>query len=268
MSAEKSEKLVSFKDLYRKKREQADASNEVASSAGIGMPDSLPGDNRLPSPDSLPGDGSLPRPAPAYHPGSLPGDDSLPSPGSPEPDLWAPFRDLRGHYNQPHAYTDGLCQVLDVYEQAVFTQLSRLSHGFHKDTCKIGLPQLARRANVSKSTAQAAVGRLIQKSLVRKVNVEFGSDKEQGTVYWVSSPGSLPGAGRLPGAGTNKIKALKEKSKKGAHVRRDFAECPDCFGTGMYYPDGFDKGVTRCRHEKLKEGASSGFTPSASEPLK
>jgi hypothetical protein len=29
------------------------------------------------------------------------------------------------------------------------------------------------------------------------------------------------------------------------------AECPDCFGTGMWYPGGFEKGVARCRHEKL-----------------
>jgi hypothetical protein len=31
----------------------------------------------------------------------------------------------------------------------------------------------------------------------------------------------------------------------------DAAKCPDCFGTGMWYPEGFDKGVARCRHEKL-----------------
>jgi hypothetical protein len=31
----------------------------------------------------------------------------------------------------------------------------------------------------------------------------------------------------------------------------DAAGCPDCYGTGMYYPEGFDKGVARCRHEKL-----------------
>lgn len=31
----------------------------------------------------------------------------------------------------------------------------------------------------------------------------------------------------------------------------DAAECPDCFGTGMWYPEGFDKGVARCHHEKL-----------------
>jgi hypothetical protein len=31
----------------------------------------------------------------------------------------------------------------------------------------------------------------------------------------------------------------------------DVSQCPDCFGTGMWYPEGFDKGVARCRHEKL-----------------
>ena len=29
------------------------------------------------------------------------------------------------------------------------------------------------------------------------------------------------------------------------------AKCPDCFGTGMWYPEGYEKGVARCRHEKL-----------------
>ncbi len=28
--------------------------------------------------------------------------------------------------------------------------------------------------------------------------------------------------------------------------------CPDCGGSGMYYPEGFEKGVARCRHERLK----------------
>lgn len=32
----------------------------------------------------------------------------------------------------------------------------------------------------------------------------------------------------------------------------DASNCPDCFGTGMYYPKGFENGVARCRHEKLE----------------
>jgi hypothetical protein len=31
----------------------------------------------------------------------------------------------------------------------------------------------------------------------------------------------------------------------------DASQCPDCFGTGMWYPEGFDKGVARCEHKTL-----------------
>jgi hypothetical protein len=33
--------------------------------------------------------------------------------------------------------------------------------------------------------------------------------------------------------------------------KADVTQCPDCFGTGMFYPEGFDKGVARCPHSKL-----------------
>lgn len=29
------------------------------------------------------------------------------------------------------------------------------------------------------------------------------------------------------------------------------SKCPDCFGTEMYYPDGYEKGVAKCPHAKL-----------------
>jgi hypothetical protein len=32
----------------------------------------------------------------------------------------------------------------------------------------------------------------------------------------------------------------------------DFSGCPDCAGTGFWYPEGTEKGVRRCLHEKLK----------------
>jgi hypothetical protein len=31
-------------------------------------------------------------------------------------------------------------------------------------------------------------------------------------------------------------------------------DCPDCGGTGFYYPKGFDGGVARCKHERLTKG--------------
>jgi hypothetical protein len=38
---------------------------------------------------------------------------------------------------------------------------------------------------------------------------------------------------------------------QGSAVSLDFSQCPDCFGTGMYYPEGFDKGVAKCGHENM-----------------
>jgi hypothetical protein len=40
----------------------------------------------------------------------------------------------------------------------------------------------------------------------------------------------------------------------------DASQCLDCFGTGMFYPEGFDKGVAKCRHARLlaqDEGAGA-----------
>jgi hypothetical protein len=38
-------------------------------------------------------------------------------------------------------------------------------------------------------------------------------------------------------------------------TKADASQCPDCFGTGMWYPDGFEKGVARCEHRALgKQG--------------
>ena len=50
-----------------------------------------------------------------------------------------------------------------------------------------------------------------------------------------------------------------EAGKSGTRFEVDASKCPDCFGAGMWYPEGFDKGVARCRHEKLTgEGETGG----------
>jgi hypothetical protein len=46
-----------------------------------------------------------------------------------------------------------------------------------------------------------------------------------------------------------------EMSSTPAARKVDASQCPDCFGTGMYYPEGFDKGVARCAHSELTEGS-------------
>ena len=50
------------------------------------------------------------------------------------------------------------------------------------------------------------------------------------------------------------IEAEAAKQKESAPLAKgDVSKCPDCFGTGMWYPQGFDKGVARCDHIKLRE---------------
>jgi hypothetical protein len=54
------------------------------------------------------------------------------------------------------------------------------------------------------------------------------------------------------------IEAEAAEQKASAPTRKiDASKCPDCFGTGMYYPNGFDKGVARCPHSKLVEESKS-----------
>jgi hypothetical protein len=44
-------------------------------------------------------------------------------------------------------------------------------------------------------------------------------------------------------------------SEQSGAAKVDASKCPDCFGTGMWYPEGFERGVARCEHRQLsKEG--------------
>jgi hypothetical protein len=47
----------------------------------------------------------------------------------------------------------------------------------------------------------------------------------------------------------------------------DAAQCPDCFGTGMWYPDGFEKGVARCGHERLAPPEEDGASGKGGSPV-
>lgn len=43
----------------------------------------------------------------------------------------------------------------------------------------------------------------------------------------------------------------RSKEQSAAAQKVDASKCPDCFGTGMWYPEGFEKGVARCEHKAL-----------------
>jgi hypothetical protein len=47
------------------------------------------------------------------------------------------------------------------------------------------------------------------------------------------------------------IEAEAAQPKPADSPKGDASQCPDCFGTGMWYPEGFEKGVARCEHKSL-----------------
>lgn len=231
------------------------------------MPRPFGGDYQKPSVDSPPGSPAPDSPPPGssreadgVHPERRPAPDSSaagsPAPEPPRVNLWASLPKTDGHLRLPNVIIDHLYPLLDLQERSAYEQLYRLSHGHGKSTCRIGYPKLAARSGMGRTATIQTVERLIKKGLVARVGVEIGGKREQGSEYWVSAPGSpapdSPGAGS-PAAEPNKYKALKERDKKvGAHARKDYSECPDCFGTGMWHPGGIGKGVARCGHPKLK----------------
>lgn len=58
--------------------------------------------------------------------------------------------------------------------------------------------------------------------------------------------------------------ALASEKPANPSDRVDASGCPDCYGTGMFYPEGFDKGVAKCAHSKLRR-LPSGEVGSKSE---
>jgi hypothetical protein len=305
------------------------------------LPDSnrRPESNRLPN-SSRPESNSLPiQQATAYQNNSLLDSNSLPDSNSPQVlatstdsplNLMASLPDVGGFTKFWHQLTDYLYGQLTPAEQVVHIQLFRLSWGHNKSSCKIGLPQLAKRAGIGRSTAQTAVAGLINKGLIKKVQTHFGSDKEQGNEYYVVPPSSmvtsgsqskrnsLPESNSLPNIRHNKENTYKETTQTqdapaasvcvgskftieecrryAKHLQAtgqginnpggyattihrtgeadllidsflhpevagtpslnlDTSQCPDCNGTGFYYPQGVEGGVARCKHERLgREG--------------
>ncbi len=298
--------------------------------------DSLSEINRLPN-SSIPESNSLPiQQATANQNNSLSHSNSLPESNSPQLlttgtdsslNLMASLPDIGGFTKFWHQLTDYLYGQLTPAEQVVHIQLFRLSWGHNKSTCKIGLPQLARRAGIGRSTAQTAVAGLINKGLIKKVQTHFGSDKEQGNEYYVVPPSSmltsssqskrnsLPESNSLPNSRHNKETTYKETTQTqdapassvrvgskfpieecrryAKHLQStgqginnpggyattihrtgeadlliesflhpdasgtpssnlDTSQCPDCNGTGFYYPQGVEGGVARCKHERLE----------------
>jgi hypothetical protein len=167
------------------------------------------------------------------------------------PNLLDAIPEVRGHTQLPHRYTDHLPRWLSADEQAVYIQLYRLSWGWGNEVCFISNPKLSERSGVPETSMRRAVKKLIGKGLIEKTDRRFGG-AEQGIEYRVSTLDRLTNPDRASNKNSpsntapNKERVLKENFKA------DASQCPDCMGTGFYYPEGTAKGVKRCEHRKLR----------------
>ncbi len=59
------------------------------------------------------------------------------------------------------------------------------------------------------------------------------------------------------------VEAEDAQRDPAAAKKDDIRRCPDCFGTGMFYPEGYDKGVAKCGHERLPAGEAAPDVPDA-----
>jgi hypothetical protein len=65
---------------------------------------------------------------------------------------------------------------------------------------------------------------------------------------WKKDKSQLESEGRTEAQQTSAAPSLTEEQIR---------SCPDCGGSTWYYPEGPEKGIKRCRHEKIREGAES-----------
>ncbi len=77
----------------------------------------------------------------------------------------------------------------------------------------------------------------------------------QKTGQGINNPGGYATAIFRSGEADAQIEAFLNAPATSAPFKAD--DCPDCGGSGYFYPEGVDKGVKICKHEKLK-GAGQG----------
>jgi DNA-binding Lrp family transcriptional regulator len=112
-------------------------------------------------------------------------------------DLMASLPDVAGFTKFFHQITDFLYPQLSPSEQCVHLQLYRLTWGRGEPFCRISLPRLAERSNMSERTTHDALAKLISKGLIKKGTSVIGKGREQGIEYWVTPAPRLADSARL-----------------------------------------------------------------------
>lgn len=74
----------------------------------------------------------------------------------------------------------------------------------------------------------------------------------QATGQGINNPGGYATTIHRTGEADLLIDSFLNPDAANASSNLDTSQCPDCNGTGFYYPQGVEGGVARCRHERLR----------------
>lgn len=154
------------------------------------------------------------------------------------------------HTRVPNELLDSVLRELLPSDQLILLRLYRLTWGHHKDSITVSYDTLGTACNLSRRAAIDSVKRLEREGLIERTGIE---NKTKGNINrGVTIRMLIPSATIAPGAKTAHIKekALKENSKR-EEASPDYKNCPDCSGSGFFYPEGIEKGVKKCSHERL-----------------
>jgi DNA-binding Lrp family transcriptional regulator len=171
------------------------------------------------------------------------------------------------HTRIPNEVFEEVLPTLKTSEQSILLRLYRLSWGFQKDMCHVSMGKLAKYCNLSPRQVTTCIQTLEKRRFIERLHVDLNNknQQERGVTFKmllpqaarakIAAPANIsPGAEIAAGAeiADNKRKALKENIKGGNELTLDTKACPDCNGTGYWYPEGTEKGVAKCAHRKLR----------------
>ena len=78
----------------------------------------------------------------------------------------------------------------------------------------------------------------------------------QSTGQGINNPGGYATTIHRTGEADLLIESFLHPGASGeSSLNLDTSQCPDCNGTGFYYPQGTEGGVARCKHERLRKGS-------------
>jgi hypothetical protein len=82
--------------------------------------------------------------------------------------------EVKGELRVPNTIVDSLLPTLQPAAALVYLRLYRLSRGYRRDTCLVGLQKLASATNTSQRTVQRAIEYLEDRQLVLREGASFG----------------------------------------------------------------------------------------------